>query len=179
MGASAKVAIVSDTHGELDPRIEREIARCDYAVHGGDVGGWSVIEAMRPGCGRPVVVLGNNDVPRRWPERGRDALAALPSEAFLDLPGGRLAVVHGHQHSRVATRHRWLRRRYPEARIVVYGHSHRLCIDQEDTPWVLNPGAAGRSRTFGGPSCLILHAGRVAWRIEVKRFSARASGAYC
>ncbi|MFM1890995.1 MAG: hypothetical protein RLZ44_72, partial [Pseudomonadota bacterium] len=37
-------------------------------------------------------------------------------------------------------------------------------------PWVLNPGAAGRSRTFGGPSCLLLHAGARVWRVETHRF---------
>ena len=56
------------------------------------------------------------------------------------------------------------------ARAVVYGHTHRLLCDQLEEPWVLNPGAAGQVRTFGGPSCLVLHAEPLAWHVESIRF---------
>jgi hypothetical protein len=36
---------------------------------------------------------------------------------------------------------------------------------------VLNPGAAGRTRTYGGPSCLLLIAGETDWKVEVHRFA--------
>lgn len=41
---------------------------------------------------------------------------------------------------------------------------------REATPWVLNPGAAGRSRTFGGPSCLLLAAASDGWEVTLHRF---------
>jgi hypothetical protein len=41
----------------------------------------------------------------------------------------------------------------------------------DTVPWVLNPGAAGRTRTYGGPSCLLLIAGETDWKVEVHRFA--------
>ena len=176
MPAPALVAIVSDTHGVLDSRIAERVARCDYAVHAGDIGAATVLEALRPRLA-VVAVTGNNDVASKWMEVQRDVLAALPEEARLALPGGDLVTVHGHRAGAAAARHIRLRRTYPDARAVVYGHSHRLSVDVDADPWVLNPGAAGRSRTYGGPSCLILRAGARSWRVEVVRFDPLPKGA--
>jgi len=93
-----------------------------------------------------------------------------PSKATLELPGGPLVVVHGDRVLPARERHERLRRHYSQARAVVYGHTHRLLCDQRERPWVLNPGAAGSARTFGGPSCLVLHAELRTWRVEVMRF---------
>jgi uncharacterized protein len=68
-------------------------------------------------------------------------------------------------------RHARLRAAYPSARAIVYGHSHRLVVDDALTPWVLNPGAAGRARTYGGPSCLVLEANVRSWHVEIHRFA--------
>ena len=88
----------------------------------------------------------------------------------MSLPGGTLVVIHGHQ-TPARGRHERLRRRFPHARALVYGHSHRLLLDQEALPWVLNPGAAGRTRTHGGPSCLVLTADADCWTIRTFRFA--------
>ena len=163
------VAILADTHGFLDPRIAAQVRSCDYAVHAGDVGNAAVLEAMQPRQGL-VVVSGNNDLPAKWPEGDTDRLAALPTEGDLELPGGYLSVVHGDRVTPVAQRHARLRSAYPKSRAIVYGHSHRLVCDLEQLPWVLNPGAAGRARTYGGPSCLILTASHSSWRLQSVRF---------
>lgn len=170
-GGEVRVAIVSDTHGHLDPRIAEQVAACDIAVHGGDIGRAAVLDALAPRTGSVIAVRGNNDMPDKWPPGEGAALAALPWEGELDLPGGRLVVVHGHQHSgSLPARHAWLRSRYPGARLIVYGHSHRRILDLSGTPWVVNPGAAGRTRTYGGPSCIILHARQNEWSLEELRF---------
>ncbi len=165
-----RVAIVSDTHGALDPRIAKWVSRCDFAVHAGDVGSMAVIERLCPRRAPAVVVRGNNDVPAKWPAGEQAFPETLPLEADLELPGGRLVVVHGDKAGRPKTRHQWLRRRFADARVVAYGHSHHLCLDLEIVPWIVNPGAAGRARTFGGPSFLILTAGTRRWKIESMRF---------
>jgi len=67
-------------------------------------------------------------------------------------------------------RHARLRAAHPTARAVLYGHSHRLLQDSTSAPWLLNPGAAGRARSNGGPSCLVLEAGVGEWRITSYRF---------
>jgi len=118
-----------------------------------------------------IAVRGNNDTAKHWGANANNMLAALPEEAALDLPGGALVVVHGHRAGAVAGRHARLRHVYPQARVVAYGHSHRLVCDQSQYPWILNPGAAGRARTYGGPSCLVLHAGSGQWRVEAIRFA--------
>ena len=120
--------------------------------------------------GAALVVRGNNDVAGKWPSGEEHQPDKLPLEVRLSLPGGELVVVHGDKAGRPKTRHQWLRRRYPDARFVVYGHSHHLCFDHEASPWIVNPGAAGRARTFGGPSFLVLTAGIRRRRIESTRF---------
>ena len=166
---SVRVAILADTHGFLDPRIAAQVGRCDFAVHAGDVGNTAVLEALQPREG-VLAVSGNNDLPAKWPPGEAGRLAGLPAEGSLELPGGRLMVVHGDRVNPVAQRHDRLRAAYPQARAIVYGHSHRLVCDLERLPWVLNPGAAGRARTYGGPSCLVLTASPRRWRLESIRF---------
>ena len=163
-----RVAILSDTHGHLDPRIAEVAAACDYAVHAGDIGRRAVADALRP---RKAVLLvrGNNDVASKWPQCEHDWLEGLPWEDDLDLPGGRLVVVHGHRAGAPAGRHERLRREHPGARLLVYGHSHRQCVDRSARPWIVNPGAAGRSRTFGGPAYVLLSASARRWRLFPER----------
>ena len=168
--AELSVAIVSDTHGQLDPRIAELVTECDIAVHGDDIGNARVLAALTPRSGRVGAVLGNTDVARKGPAGDQHLLERLPLEWSEELPGGRLVVVHGHR-TPAKDRHLRLRRRYPDARAIVYGHSHRLVLDQDAEPWVLNPGAAGRERTFGGPSCLVLTATPQRWSVAVHRFA--------
>lgn len=174
--AGFRVAIVSDTHGHLDPRIAKVVERCRVVVHAGDVGGGAVLDAMALSDRRVIAVRGNNDVAPKWDPGEHRRLERLPWEALLSLPGGRLAVIHGHQVSRVERRHGWLRERYPEARVVVYGHTHRRCIDRAARPWIVNPGAAGRDRTFGGPSLVVIDVDAQAarWRLRTVRFETAA-----
>ncbi len=165
-----RVALVSDTHGFLDARIASVVQQCDWVVHAGDVGAALVLNALRPRGGRVVAIRGNNDVLAKWPAEDAGVLDGLPLEAVLELPGGRLVVVHGDRCGPASRRHEWLRRRHPLARAVVYGHSHHPVCDRSAEPWVLNPGAAGRARTCGGPACMVLHATRREWHVELQRF---------
>jgi putative phosphoesterase len=164
-----RVLIVSDTHGQLDERIASLARNCDVVVHAGDVGNAAVLDALRAGGAEVFAVRGNNDVASKWPRNERAVLDPLEDEARVELPGGTLIAVHGDRYA-PATRHARLRRDYADARAVVYGHSHRLVIDDGASPWILNPGAAGRARTYGGPSCLLLDARAKAWRVESQRF---------
>ena len=167
--AEVRVGIVSDTHGVLDARIAELLVGCDVLVHGGDVGAGSVLSALRCISRRLFAVRGNNDTAGRWPAGEQALPASLPVVARVMLPGGELVVEHGDAYPARA-RHARLRAAHPQARAVVYGHSHRLLIDREQEPWLLNPGAAGRARTFAGPSCLVLLASGDEWRVSEHRF---------
>jgi putative phosphoesterase len=164
-----RIALVSDTHGELDPRIGELVRGCDLALHGGDIGNAGVLTRLRPRAGQVHAVRGNNDVTSKWPEAEQTVLAGLPEQVVLALPGGQLVLIHGHQGS-ASGRHERLRRQFPNARAIVYGHSHRLVADQTAIPWLLNPGAAGRTRTYGGPSCMVLTARDGHWALATHRF---------
>ena len=160
------VAIVSDTHGHLNERIAEVIQQCDIAVHAGDVGNAQVVQAMQPKLGQVYLVKGNNDVASKWPAEQKSVLAQLQECITLELMGGQLVVLHGHKQNPVAARHSVLRKLFCTARLIVYGHSHRLCLDQDHAPWVVNPGAAGKARTYGGASCVVLHISPDHWRLE-------------
>lgn len=159
------VGLLADTHGVLDGRVLDALARCEVLVHAGDVGSASVLDDLAAITPDVYAVVGNNDVAKKWIGPAH-ALAQLAPEHALTLPGGTLVVRHGHRVLPAGRRHERLRALHPGARAIVYGHSHRRVIDDEADPWVLNPGAAGRARTYGGPSALRLRAGPRAWRVE-------------
>lgn len=167
-----RILLLGDTHGVLDERIAELAGTCDLVVHTGDVGGQAVLDALKPRQ-RVVAVRGNNDDARHWldgqPYGDTDALDALPDHVELSLPGGVLAVMHGHQWP-AKVRGERLRAAFASARAVVFGHSHRLLLDQDVQPWLLNPGAAGRSRTYGGPSCLVLEIAGADWSVQAHRW---------
>ena len=169
-GSRFRVALVSDTHGQLDPRIAKVVEQCRIAVHAGDIGSVAVLDALARSDRRVTAVRGNNDIASKWDPDEHGRLERLPWEAALSLPGGRLAVTHGHQIVSVERRHGWLRERYPDARVVVYGHTHRRCIDRSSRPWIVNPGAAGRNRTFGGPSLVVIDVDGSRWRLRTVHF---------
>lgn len=168
---SVVVAIVSDTHSVLDKRVAKLIATADIAIHAGDIGDAQVLDSMKPKSGKIYAVTGNNDHPVLWPVAQASRLQAIPVETEIELPGGNIAVEHGDRHGTIAPDHQSLRKTHPNARVVVYGHTHQMLIDDADLPWVVNPGAAGHTRTRGGPSCLLLKASKEKWDIEQHRFS--------
>jgi len=68
---------------------------------------------------------------------------------------------------------------YPQARVIVYGHTHTMLVDDSETPWVINPGAAGETRTGEVASCMILTAvAQDEWDIEKIRFKDDKAVAY-
>jgi len=169
---SERIAIVSDTHGFLDSRVANVVSGCTMAVHAGDIGSAEVIHALAKRVNTVIAVRGNNDEPAKWDATGLSVLRDIPEYASVTLPGGVLSVVHGHRVWGYRDRHDRLRQQFPGARVIVYGHSHHQLCDQDSRPWVVNPGAAGRNRTFGGPSCLVLYANHDAWHFKTYRFGA-------
>ena len=165
-----RIALVSDSHGLIQEDVLQAIGTADVIVHAGDVGSSSVLRLLRE-VAPTVAVRGNNDTADRWFPSECCDLEGLEEVIEISLKGGSLVVVHGHQWPRVATRHRKIRERFARAQCVVYGHSHRQVIDRDTMPWIVNPGACGRSRAYGGASWLGLTTGSDAWRIAVEDFA--------
>jgi putative phosphoesterase len=133
-----RIVALADTHlrdataDRLPAAAVAELERADVILHAGDVveaGLLAELEAMAP----THAVLGNNDV----------ALAGtLPGVVELDLAGVRVGMIH--DSGRAAGRERRMRRRFPDADLVVFGHSHIPC----------NAPGAGGQRLFnpGSPT---------------------------
>jgi predicted phosphodiesterase len=65
-----------------------------------------------------------------------------------------------------------LRRAHPDARLIIYGHTHISVIDKDNpVQWVANPGASGDTRNKGGPSCMMLSIENNEWDLQLFKFA--------
>ena len=159
-----RITLLSDSHGQLAAPLIERLAGADLIVHAGDLGAGAVLrtlESIAPVC----AVAGNNDTAEQWPAGEAEICAQLPAVFRIELDGGVLVVIHGHQFPAVATRHARLRAAFPDAQCIVYGHSHRRCVDLQMSPWVVNPGASGVARAFGGAGGLLLTVSSQTWQL--------------
>lgn len=65
--------------------------------------------------------------------------AGLPETLEFDFGGVRIAMIH--DSGRKQGRRNRMKRRFPEARVVVFGHSHIPRLEDEDGLLLLNPGS--------------------------------------
>jgi predicted phosphodiesterase len=63
----------------------------------------------------------------------------LPETVELDIDGVSAAMIHDSGPKK--GRHNRMRRRFPSARVVVFGHSHIPWLTDEDGLMLLNPGS--------------------------------------
>ena len=167
-----KIAVISDTHEELDERIIDLIKSCDVAVHAGDIGGRQVLENMQPKSAHIIAVCGNNDKPYLWELKDWDLIKNLPEHIELLFAGGKISIEHGHEHDMTKPAHTDLIAAHPEARAIIYGHTHIQVIDKDSSEQiVINPGAAGYTRNKGGPSCVVISIDNDLWEYEVFKFT--------
>ena len=133
--------MLADTHAPRRWRgcplaVARQLAGTDLILHAGDVCTADVLRELEAYA--PVrAVLGNND--------GRDVAAwGAPDVVRLDLDGLRVAMLH--DSGPASGRYRRMRRRFPDADLVVFGHSH-IPLNEDD-------GSGGGLRLFnpGSPT---------------------------
>lgn len=142
-----RVVCVSDTHiTRTGKRRLPEVARAqldaaDVVIHAGDVVRAEVLDDL--GRHAPVhAVLGNND---------HELVGLLPPTLLLDLEGVRIGVVH--DSGPRAGREGRLGRLFPDADLVVFGHSH-IPWNAAGRPgqWLLNPGSPTDKRSQPHPT---------------------------
>jgi putative phosphoesterase len=140
-----RIGLISDTHGRLRSQVFEVFDGVDRILHAGDIGPPDLLtelEAIAP----VTAVRGNTD--------GFDVSHVAPPEVELELGGKAVVVVHGDALGSPTPS--GLRQAYPDADLVVYGHTHRPLVDRSAVPLVVNPGAAGAARFGLAPSVGIL-----------------------
>lgn len=128
--------MVADTHAPrfwkgMPPAVADHLQGVDVILHAGDVCLPSVLDELAAFA--PVhVVAGNND--------GDDVVAwGAPETLEIVLDGVRVAMIHdsGAKDGRA----RRMRRRFPDADVVVFGHSHIPWDTEQDGQRLFNPGS--------------------------------------
>jgi uncharacterized protein len=136
-----QIAIVSDTHM---PRARRRLPEAcverlraaDLILHAGDLIALSVLHELES-YGGVVAVYGNVDQP--------EVRGVLPAITSVDTPAGAIGLVHdaGPAKGRLTR----LRRQFPDAAAVVFGHSHMPLLEQDSDGFqIFNPGSPTERR---------------------------------
>jgi len=141
------VVVLADTHirrgsmRRLPPPVYAALERADLVLHAGDVVTGVLLEELT-GFAPTLAVLGNNDT---------ELVGELPEERVFTVDGLRIAMVHdsGARKGREAR----LRRRFPTADLVVFGHSH-IPVDAPglDGQRLFNPGSPTERRRQPAPT---------------------------
>lgn len=144
-----RIVVLSDTHvsprstRQLPDEVYRNLAATDLILHAGDLVSLDMLRELE-GFAPVHAVLGNND---------HELLGLLPERFEVEVEGIRFGLVHdsGDRQGRAARMRRW----FPDADVVVFGHSHEPCNEAGDADQVLfNPGSSTWKRrapthTFG------------------------------
>jgi len=147
-----RVIVLSDTHirkggsRRLPDAVYRALEGADVVLHAGDLVSDVVLDDLA-GFAPVKAVLGNNDV-------GLEDV--LPIELSVDLDGVGVAMVHdsGARTGRAARMYR----RFPEADVVVFGHSHIPWNEPGvDGQLLFNPGSPTDRRRQPSGTLGILH----------------------
>ncbi|MBO0776393.1 MAG: metallophosphoesterase family protein [Actinobacteria bacterium] len=131
-----RVVALADTHAprrwkSCPPRVAEHLRAADLILHAGDVCTADVLDELA-GYAPVQAVLGNNDGPD---------VAAWGAPGRLELQIAGLAVAMVHDAGPAAGRPARLRRRFPGAALVVFGHSHVPLDHTEAGQRIFNPGS--------------------------------------
>ena len=131
-----RIVVLSDTHAprrwkSCPPAVASQLRGADLILHAGDVCTAAVLDQLAQYA--PVTaVVGNND--------GPDVAAWGAAEtAALAADGLRVAMIH--DSGAAAGRLPRMRARFPEAQLVVFGHSHIPLDQSADGTRIFNPGS--------------------------------------
>lgn len=122
-----RVAILSDTHGLLREEVKDELKKADVILHAGDINTSAIVEEMSSYA--PLyIVRGNND--KEW-------ASEMEQSMYVTIEGIRFFLVHNKKD---------IPRDLKEVDVVVYGHSHKYDVKEENGITYLNPGSCGKRR---------------------------------
>jgi uncharacterized protein len=137
-----KIAVLSDTHvpfaaKELPRDVYKNLEHADAIIHAGDYQVTSVIDVLQsiaPFYG----VCGNMD--------GADIRQQIPQRRVIEIGGFTIGVMHGWGNpegleDRILASFKDVR-----IDVLIYGHSHRVQLEQRGTVLLFNPGSPTDNR---------------------------------
>ncbi len=129
-----KILVLSDSHGNvaaMSACVEQIQPRC--ILHLGD-------------CIRDAEELGRRfpHIPMEMVPGNCDWGCSAPGERLIELGGQRILLMHGHTRGVKETT---MRARYAAkecgADILLFGHTHRACVEYDGSLYMMNPGSIG------------------------------------
>ena len=136
------IAVLADTHmpkgGRVLPERCVELLReAEATLHAGDFFAIETLREVNAICPGPIhAVHGNVDE--------AELRGLLPETLEVDIDGARVAMIHDAGPSK--GRLERMRKRFPEAEGVVFGHSHLPLHEKEDGFQIFNPGSPTERR---------------------------------
>jgi uncharacterized protein len=147
-----RVIVLADTHAprrwrSCPPAVAGQLRGAELILHAGDVCTAATLDELA-GYAPVRAVLGNND--------GPDVAAwGAPQALELDLAG--LGVAMLHDSGPAAGRPARMRRRFPAADLVIFGHSHIPLDHTENGQRTFNPGSPTDRRRQPRGTIGVLH----------------------
>lgn len=139
-----KIGVISDTHGHLDPRVEKIFQGVEHILHAGDIGYASIILELQ--FIAPVTaVLGNTDTDIGYRLTETVGLANRKFLVHHIVNPWALGETVG---KRIAKE---------RPAVVVYGHTHKALAVTVNGVLYFNPGYAGKPKFGAERSVAILH----------------------
>ena len=142
-----RIAVLSDTHNYLDPRIPGLFAGVDHILHGGDIGLPAILlqlEQIAP----VTAVAGNTDDPG----------LSSPQTELVTLAGRKFLLQHiVNPHALTDQLQARLARERPD--VVIFGHTHKPFCETMAGTLFFNPGYAGKPRFLAQRTVALLHCG--------------------
>ena len=127
---SARIGVISDTHGIVRPEVAQAFDGVDLILHAVDVGNAEVLKELGS-IARVIAVRGNNDI-GPWAK-------SIPETEVVRIGRVGIYILHNLKEVEGDPADR-------SCQVVISGHSHRPSIEMRDGVLFLNPGSAGPRR---------------------------------
>lgn len=126
-----KLLVTSDIHGAIDrlKAVREKHLDIDAHLDAGDM----CLDAHEVAPYHITTVKGNNDF-----------YSQAPYVRILEIDGINICLTHGHiEHVKANKQEIYRLAKANQAQLVIFGHTHKRCLETDDDITILNPGALG------------------------------------